>query len=704
MGASKEQEAEQQRLAARYAPKRFPPANEVGYYADRGCTDLCGFLLYAVAWFAMMFLTTVVLKEGDPQRLLFGIDREGNLCGHHGDSLPFEVDMVDSNGTKLAWSDLNKIVYPLPSAETCAKRLVAPDGPTCEDLIKDTLNLGLCVAKCPSSDDHVTWYDGTDYYNGVEVGFDVRFDMKEVVHRCIPVDPSQLTGNIAELFDVAGTLRAAVGELEESVTVIIISAVACTVISFLWLFVLRRAVKPCVYLTLLLLFVASAVVAYICASNWRRSASDEMETVWLILTIGTGLWFVIYCCLLLFFCKNIAIACDTIEEASRIPLSIPTMAIVPPVIVLLLIPVFAFHVLVGLYIETTGSIKEETMQAYLNATDPDGHLGPATDVLVDVLNSEQWATYAHLYNVFMFLWSAALLKAIGFLVLAFCAVFWYWSVPGDDKKPDAGVVVGVWWTIRYHLGTLMLGSFIIAVVQFLQYLLAKFESRLRKISDSPAVDYLIKCAQCCLACFERLIKFISRNAFIMTALCSDNFCNGARRALFLLLSHAFSVIAVNFIAEWVIFFGKILIMAATSCTAYWLIIYADMAGKDREPEDTIIPLICVALLAYVISSVFAIVFSVCIDTVLLSFCHDLDINNGKDKPYYLPSDLQNSLDKYNSMATDRPNFSKLDSLDDPYGAGSIQNQYNVDLKPPPGKRGWGGNTRNKSPLEHPLTA
>eukprot|EP01064_Diplonema_japonicum_P008509 TRINITY_DN15977_c0_g1_i1.p1 TRINITY_DN15977_c0_g1~~TRINITY_DN15977_c0_g1_i1.p1 ORF type:complete len:678 (+),score=78.59 TRINITY_DN15977_c0_g1_i1:68-2101(+) len=646
MGGGQSKREKQEERAARYSPRRQFGSSEIGFYAQRGCTDLCGFLIYAAAWILMMTLAFAGYSQGDPNRLLYGLDRAGNLCGHHAENISFTVN-ITRDGKKLAWSDLDKIAYPIPSAETCAGRLVAQSGPTCEDLIKDSLKLGLCVDKCPDKGDTVLWYDGTEEMNGEKVSFDSPLETKEVIHRCIPAHPEELTGDITNIFGIAGTMGTAFAQLRDSIHVVGLCAGATVLISYLWLFILRRTVKPTVFISLILLFFGSGFITYICYSNWDRSSSGSSKNMWLLFLIATAAFFVIYTLLCVFFCKNINVACDTIEEASKIPITIPTMTLVPPCIVFVMIPVIIFHIVTALFIQTIGDLKKEEVVWWGNVTEQSEELGNATQAFVEVLGDENWRIYAHLYNLFMLLWSMALLNATGFMILAFCAVFWYWSVPGDHKQPQGGVAKGLTLTIRYHLGTVMIGSLIVAIIQLIRIIMQAMEERMRRLSDSDVVTCFIKCVQCCLACFERLIKFINRNAYIMTAMCGDNFCSGAKRALFLLMRHAFDVIAVNFIADWVMLFGKLQIVALSTALGWLCIVQFDMTGDNIATEDCVLTLIVIAIIAYIIASIFAAVFSVCVDTVLLSFCQDLDVNNGKDKPYYLPSDLQDSLDKHN---------------------------------------------------------
>jgi solute carrier family 44 protein 1 (choline transporter-like protein) len=69
--------------------------------------------------------------------------------------------------------------------------------------------------------------------------------------------------------------------------------------------------------------------------------------------------------------------------------------------------------------------------------------------------------------------------------------------------------------VRYHLGTVAVGSFIIALVQLVRFILATIQSQL-KGHENMISRCLFRTCQCCLYCFEKILKYLSRNAYIET--------------------------------------------------------------------------------------------------------------------------------------------------------------------------------------------
>ena len=115
-----------------YAPEEY------GSYRkdDRGCTDLCGLIMFIVAVVLLAGLAVTAYQEGEVARLYKGINYNGRLCGldHPVEAKPY-----------LFW----------------------PKSPSSGDIDPST---PLCVKKCPTEDDAnkavtVNYPERTTVYN-----------------------------------------------------------------------------------------------------------------------------------------------------------------------------------------------------------------------------------------------------------------------------------------------------------------------------------------------------------------------------------------------------------------------------------------------------------------------------------------------------------------------------------------------------------
>lgn len=92
-----------------------------------------------------------------------------------------------------------------------------------------------------------------------------------------------------------------------------------------------------------------------------------------------------------------------------------------------------------------------------------------TDVFTSIESYTSSSLGYFYYFVFGTLWTNALLTAITiFVIAAACAVWYFSKAPGVSL--DSPVSSGFYMTFRYHFGSLAFGAFILALVQFVQFI------------------------------------------------------------------------------------------------------------------------------------------------------------------------------------------------------------------------------------------
>lgn len=154
--------------------------------------------------------------------------------------------------------------------------------------------------------------------------------------------------------------------------------------------------------------------------------------------------------------------------------------------------------------------------------------------------------------------NAFIIGVTQFMISASCAL-WYFSSTSD--APGSGSLLrGFMWVFRYHLGSIAMGAFLIALVQFIRIIFEYYKAQLDKAKENKVVKILLCLTSYLLDCLERFIKFISKNAYIQIAITGKNFCSSAWNAFCLILKNAmrfgmansigfiFSVLGVCFIA------------------------------------------------------------------------------------------------------------------------------------------------------------
>ena len=74
--------------------------------------------------------------------------------------------------------------------------------------------------------------------------------------------------------------------------------------------------------------------------------------------------------------------------------------------------------------------------------------------------------------------------------------------------------------------------------------------------------------KCCLWCLEKFMRFINRNAYIMCAIKSTNFCKSAQSAFNLLMRNLVRVVVLDSVVDFLLFLGKLVIVLITGAVSY----------------------------------------------------------------------------------------------------------------------------------------
>merc|ERR1711928_305329 len=111
----------------------------------------------------------------------------------------------------------------------------------------------------------------------------------------------------------------------------------------------------------------------------------------------------------------------------------------------------------------------------------------------------------------------------------------------------------------FHLGTVAFGSLILAIIRTIKTILEYIEKKCKKYNNDLTKCLLCAC-KCCLWCLEKFMRFINRNAYIMCAIKSTNFCVSAKDAFSLLMRNMMRVVVLNNVTAWLLWFGKMAIV------------------------------------------------------------------------------------------------------------------------------------------------
>lgn len=155
---------------------------------------------------------------------------------------------------------------------------------------------------------------------------------------------------------------------------------------------------------------------------------------------------------------------------------------------------------------------------------------------------------------------------------------------------------------------------------------------------------MVKCAECCMGCFEKIVDYINKSAYAYMAVTGDGFCTSAWHGFLLQLKHGLAFAFAKFLAEVFILIGKVAITLANMGFLYFLMkyVFKDYEGNDAINNSTG-PFLIVALVTYLCASVFLSLFDETALALLTCVSFDTDLHDGT--PKYGPPTFHDGIDR-----------------------------------------------------------
>lgn len=249
--------------------------------------------------------------------------------------------------------------------------------------------------------------------------------------------------------------------------------------------------------------------------------------------------------------------------------------------------------------------------------------------------------------VFGMIWISCWIIAMNEFVIICASATWYFSrkdVYDSDGIPgDSDVWKGMWWSFRYQLGSLALGSGVLAIVWTIRSLFEYIGNKMHKASgENSCTKCLLCCIRCCLDCFDRFIRYLNRNAYIYMAISSESFCPSALHSFLLILKNAAKFAFVEGLSEAFMFLAKFFIAITTTIIGYSLL--GPMTQVNTDPTA---PCLIIFFFAWLVASKFIAIFETSANTILQCYLFDLDLAKHHNLSMkHVPVTLQKFLDMH----------------------------------------------------------
>uniref|UniRef100_A0A3B4U059 Choline transporter-like protein n=1 Tax=Seriola dumerili TaxID=41447 RepID=A0A3B4U059_SERDU len=690
-------------------PRKYDPTFK-GPIQNRGCTDIVCCILFGLAIMGYIAVGVLAWSQGDPRKVIYPTDSRGQFCGQAGTPLEKKPLLFYFNIMKCA-SPMVLLEFQCPTTQMCVEKCpekfmtlvkaytnkkdfdyyknFCKEGVTNTMGIPEILRLGLCPSMLmPSKPFTRRCFPALGQKGGViTVGNISRFDdgsgnmrdakdlMDGVKNATVVIEARQVVMKIFE-------------DYTQSWYWILIGLVIAMLTSLLFIILLRFLAGIMVWIMIVLVILVIGYGIFHCYMEYASLKGEpganvtlqdlgfqtdfsvylQIRQTWLAFMIILAIVEVVIILLLIFLRKRILIAVALIKEASRAIGHVMCSLFFPLFTFILLAIVIAYWAVTAVFLSTSNEpiykvFNESICEHSRKVCDPANFSSspmqtqcPDSQCLFAFYGGEtvyhKYLIGLQFYNVFLFFWCANFVIGLGQMTLAGAFASYYWAFVKPDDMPAFPVFSSLGRSLRYHTGSLAFGSLILSIVQIIRVLLEYLDHKLKGAQNKFA-KFLLCCLKCCFWCLEKFIKFLNRNAYIMVAIYGKNFCTSARDAFFLLMRNMIRVAVLDKVTDFLLFLGKLLIVGLVGVFAFFF-----FSGRVKAFEDTApnlhyywVPILTVVVGSYLIAHGFFSVYAMCVDTLFLCFCEDLERNDGSAaRPYYMSSTLHEIL--WKNMAED----------------------------------------------------
>lgn len=568
----------------------------------------------------MGFICGFSVATGAAARLVSGYDIYGNICGQKN----AELEAIPNSGMDHTH---RKYVFFLDPCNL--------------DLINRKIkSVALCVAACPRQE--LKTISDVQKFAEINGSALCRYDLKPseyaspkakglcpklpvpasapipFFHRCAPVNIScyaKFAEALITFVSDNSVLHRLISGVMTSKEIILGLCLLSLVLSMILMVIIRYISRVLVWILTFLLILGSLGGTGVLWWLYAKQRKSPKETIipeqpqiaeanlraLLIYAISATVFTVILFLVMLVMRKRVALTIALFHVAGKVFIHLPLLVFQPFWTFFALVLFWVYWIMTLLFLGTAGS-------AVLNEQ------GFVEFKISGPLQYMWW------YHVVGLIWISEFILACQQMTVAGAVVTYYFT---RDKRnlPFTPILASVNRLIRYHLGTVAKGSFIITLVKIPRMILMYIHSQL-KGKENACARCVLKSCICCLWCLEKCLNYLNQNAYTATAINSTNFCTSAKDAFVILVENALRVAAINTVGDFMLFLGKVLIVCSTGLAGVMLLNY------QQDYTVWVLPLIIVCLFAFLVAHCFLSIYEMVVDVLFLCFAIDTKYNDG----------------------------------------------------------------------------
>ncbi|KAM4708556.1 choline transporter-like protein 1 [Discoglossus pictus] len=592
---------------------------------EHSCTDIPWLLLFIIFCVGMGFICGFSVATGAASRLISGYDSYGNICGQKNAKVEGIVNSgLDHTNRKYVFfldpCNLDLMKRKIKSKALCVSECPRQELKTMNDVRKfaELNGSALCDYDFTPSQ-----YTSSSMCPKLPVPESAPIPF---FHRCAPVNIScyaKFAEALITFVSDNSVLHRLISGVMTSKEIIMGLCLLSLVLSMILMVIIRYISRVLVWILTILVILGSlggtGVLWWLYADHKKRFnedlpadqlqiSKDNLQAL-LIYAIAATVFTVILLLIILVMRKRVALTIALFHVAGKVFIHLPLLVFQPFWTFFALLLFWIYWIMVLLFLGTTGDpVTNDQGNVEFQVSGP--------------------LQYMWWYHVVGLVWISEFILACQQMTIAGAVVTYYFTRNKRDL-PFTPILASVNRLIRYHLGTVVKGAFIITLVKLPRMILEYIHTQL-KGKENACARCMLKSCICCLWCLEKCLTYLNQNAYTATAINSTNFCTSAKDALVILVENALRVATINTVGDFVLFLGKVLIVSSTGLAGILLLSY------QSDYTVWVLPLVIVCLFAFLVAHCFLSIYEMVVDVLFLCFAVDTKYNDGSPgKEFYM---------------------------------------------------------------------
>ena len=272
-----------------------------------------------------------------------------------------------------------------------------------------------------------------------------------IINRCILVNGNQSEPTDA---DFASFLSGVAADLANSWFPILMSSIVALVFSYVLLILFRYAIKYVIWVIYIGIIVAFALGSIAFLVVYFSVEKGKPAGGFLIFSGVLAIFAIVLGLVLFFFRKRIRLVIQVFKEASKALADIPMLIVEPSLTFIAIGFTCVSFLYFAIVIESSGNLEVQN--------DSKGKFLKAEYVKNAAMS------VAHYVNLVAFIWFTSFILGCQHFVIASAVSQWFFTRSKD--KLDSPISRGFSLLLRFHLGSVCLGSILITIVKILRML------------------------------------------------------------------------------------------------------------------------------------------------------------------------------------------------------------------------------------------